>query len=196
MKIIVGLGNPGKKFEKTRHNIGARVVKELSSLDLKNVILAKPTTFMPGSENSTTAKGSDYKRSLVEFLLPGMNESGKAVKKLISRHKLHVTRLWVIHDDLDLPLGKIRISVSRGSAGHKGVQSIIDELGTKNFVRFRIGIKPKPYTLNPKTLNKFVLQKFNKEEEKIVKKVIKKTCQAIELALKEGLEKAMSKYNK
>ena len=76
------------------------------------------------------------------------------------------------------------------------MQSIIDELGTKNFVRFRIGIKPTARSLQLKTIDKFVLQKFNKEEEKVVKKVIKKTCQAIELALKEGLEKAMSKYNK
>jgi len=169
MILIVGLGNPGKKFEKTRHNIGARVIDELERLNLKGVILAKPTTFM--------------------------NDSGKAVKKLVTRYKLHVTSLYVVHDDLDFPLGKIKISAGKGSARHKGVQSIIDELGTKNFVRFRIGINPKPYTLYPKTLNKFVLGEFTKEEEKIVKKAIKKTCQTVELALKEGLEKAMSKCN-
>lgn len=170
MILIVGLGNPGKKFEKTRHNIGSRVIAELSFLSLENVILAKPTVFI--------------------------NESGIAVKRLTKHYKLNVNKLIVVHDDLDLPLGKIKISVGRGSAGHKGVQSIIDELGTKNFVRFRIGIRPKPYTLKPKTLNKFVLEKFTKEEEKIVKKTIKKTAEAIEFFLKEGLEKAMSKYNK
>ena len=169
MILIVGLGNPGKKFEKTRHNIGSRVINELQLLDLKNVVLAKPTTFM--------------------------NDSGKAVKLLTKRYKLDANKLIVVHDDLDLPLGKIRIVKNRGSAGHRGVESIIDEIGTKIFVRFRVGINPKTYALNPKTLNKFVLGKFTNEEEKIVKKIIKKAALAIEFCLKEGLEKAMNKYN-
>jgi len=168
MILIVGLGNPGKKYQKTRHNIGFRVVDELKSLNLKRVILVKPKTFM--------------------------NLSGKAVKSLMTKYKVPPLNLWVIHDDIDLPLGKIRISVGRGAAGHKGVESIIKELGTKNFVRFRIGICPKAG--KPKNIEKFVLQKFNKKEEKLVKEVIKKTTQAIEFSLKEGLEKAMSKYNK
>lgn len=169
MILIVGIGNPGKKFTNTRHNVGSRVVGELELLNFRNVVLSKPTTFM--------------------------NESGKAVKKLTHDLRLITNDLWVIHDDLDLPLGEVRIVKNRSSAGHKGVQSIIDELKTKNFARFRIGIKPTAQNLRPATIDKFVLQKFNKEEEKIVKKVIKKTCQAVELALKEGLEKAMSKYN-
>lgn len=193
MILIVGLGNPGKNFEKTRHNIGAMVIGELERFDLKNAVLAKPTTFMPGSRNSTKLRLSSLPKAVVEFSLPGMNESGKAVKKLVSRYKLHVTRLWVIHDDLDLPLGKIRIVKNRGSAGHKGVESIIDELKTKNFVRFRVGIRNKE--LRTKNAKNFVLQKFTNDEEKIVKKAIKKTAQAIEFYLKEGLEKAMSKYN-
>jgi len=190
MILIVGLGNPGKKYAKTRHNIGFRVVDELKSLNLKRVILVKPKTFM--------------------------NLSGKAVKSLMTKYKVPPLNLWVIHDDIDLPLGKIRISVGRGAAGHKGVESIIKELKTKNFVRFRIGIQPK--TGKPKNPEKpstraklgagpvphrnkvsgagFVLQKFTKEEEKIVKEVIKKTAKAIGFSLKEGLEKAMSKYNK
>jgi PTH1 family peptidyl-tRNA hydrolase len=214
MVLIVGLGNPGKKYQKTRHNIGFRVVdfffeknrdrsnfsnfkfeKKFPALisegkfDNEKIILAKPQTFM--------------------------NESGKAVKSLIknfSYFKLQINAtaiiwsLWVVHDDIDIPLGKIKISIGRGSAGHKGVESIIKELGTlkeslqlatgqaKNFVRFRIGIQPE--SGKPKNVEKFVLQKFNKEEEKIVKEVIKKTVEAIEFSLKEGLEKAMSKFNK
>jgi PTH1 family peptidyl-tRNA hydrolase len=226
MIIIVGLGNPGKKFQKTRHNLGFMIVESLklkvkSFSDWKNnkkllseisegeingqkVILAKPQTFM--------------------------NNSGKAVKKLISNiqnqstkqsfmlgraHKIMcsdlASKLWIVHDDIDLPLGKIRISIARGAAGHKGVQSIIDELGTKNFVRFKVGIQPK--TGKPKNLEKFVLQKpsetkpsetgdetksqrpFNRKEEKILKEVIEKTCQAIEVAIKEGVEKTMQKFN-
>jgi PTH1 family peptidyl-tRNA hydrolase len=192
MIIIVGLGNPGKKFEKTRHNLGFLVIENLK-LKIKNfsywkyekkfkaeisqgkirnkkVILAKPQTFM--------------------------NESGKSAKLLIKSYNLEPKNLIVIHDDIDLPLGKIRISAGRGSAGHKGVQSIIDELGTKNFVRFRIGIKPTTYNLQLTTIEKFVLQKFKKNEEKILKGVIKKTIEAIEVAIKEGIEKAMSEFNK
>jgi len=168
MILIVGLGNPGKKFQKTRHNLGFRVIDELKSLNLKNVTLAKPKTFM--------------------------NLSGKAVKSLMTKYKVPPLNLWVIHDDIDLPLGKIRISKGRGAAGHKGVESIIRELKTKNFIRFRIGIQPKEF--KPKNVEKFVLQKFNKDEEELVKEAIKKTAEAIEFSLKVGLAKTMSRYNK
>jgi len=168
MLLIVGLGNPGRKYENTRHNIGSRIVNELKVLNLKNVISAKPSTFM--------------------------NESGKAVKNLLRTHHLKPNNLIVIHDDIDLPIEKIRIVKNRGSAGHKGIESVIKELGTKNFIRFRIGIQSK--TGKPKNAEKFVLEKFNKKEEKIVEEVIKKTVEAIEFFLKEGLEKAMNKFNK
>ena len=186
MILIVGLGNPGKKYKDTRHNIGFRVIdkfkemnnfpefklsKKFSSLvsedifDNKKVIIAKPQTFM--------------------------NESGKAVKALINFYKPE--DLFVAHDDIDLPLGKIKIAKGRGSAGHKGVKSIIGEIGTKDFTRIRVGISPEK---KPKNAERFVLQKFKKEEEKIVKEVIKETTEAIELTLKKGMEKSMSEYNK
>lgn len=200
MILIIGLGNPGKKYEKTRHNVGFKAVtafqvkngfsdfkfsKKLKAeisegiLDSKKIVLAKPQTFM--------------------------NLSGKAIKLLIQKRlKKAVAELrrmpdflWIIHDDIDLPFGKIKIVKSRGAAGHKGVESIIRELKTKDFVRFRIGIKPinsEQRTTN--NIEKFVLQKFNKEEEKIVKEVIRKTVEAIEIALKDGLEKAMNEFNK
>lgn len=142
MLLIVGLGNPGPKYKYTRHNIGARIVGELKPLNLEGVVLAEPTTFM--------------------------NDSGRAVKLLTKRYPLDANSLIVIHDDIDLPLGKIRISKNRGSAGHKGVQSIIDELKTKDFNRIRIGICPKEG--KPKNIENFVLQNFTKEEEKIIKK--------------------------
>lgn len=170
MVLIIGLGNPGKKYGNTRHNVGFRAIDELKLFDLESVVLAKPKTFM--------------------------NESGKAVKNLLKNYHLKPNSLILIHDDIDLPLGKIRIAKNRGAAGHKGVESIIKVLGTKNFVRFRIGIKPKSYILNSKSLDKFVLQKFNKEEKEVIDEVIKKTARAIEYLLKEGLEKAMNKFNK
>ena len=167
MILIVGLGNPGEKYQKTHHNIGFRIIDELKSLNLEKTILAKPQTFM--------------------------NLSGKAVKSLMRKYKIAINNLWVIHDDIDLPLGKIRIAKNRGAAGHKGVESIIKEIGSKNFIRFRVGIQPK--LGKPKNPEKFVLQKFNKQEEKIAKEVIKKTADAIEFTLKQGLEKSMSQMN-
>lgn len=168
MIIVAGLGNPGEKYKNTRHNIGSRIIDELEFLELENVILAKPKTFM--------------------------NESGKAIKLLLKKYKAKTSDLWVIHDDIDLPIGKIRIVKNRGSAGHKGVESTIKELGKNDFVRFRIGIQPQEG--KPKNFENFVLQKFNKAEEKILKEIIEKTAKAVEFSLKEGLEKAMSEFNK
>jgi len=168
MFLVVGLGNPGKKYEATRHNIGVEVVNELESLNLKEIVLAKPQTFM--------------------------NSSGKLVKKLVKNLKLEIRNLVVIHDDIDLPAGKIRIVKNRGAAGHKGVESVIKELGTKNFIRIRVGIKPK--FGKPKNPEKFVLQKFNKEEKEIIKEATKNAAEAVELFLEKGLEKAMNEYNK
>lgn len=168
MILIVGLGNPGKKYENTRHNIGSRIVDELKHLNLKNVILAKPSTFM--------------------------NESGKAVKNLLRTYHQKPNNLIIIHDDIDLPTGKIRIVKNRGSAGHKGVESIIKELKTKDFIRLRIGIQPK--TGKPKNPEKFVLEKFNKGEEKIVEEIIKKIVEVVDFFLKQGLERTMNKFNK
>jgi PTH1 family peptidyl-tRNA hydrolase len=128
-----------------------------------------------------------------------MNNSGKAVKSLIRNFLLNKAmaelsrHLFVIHDDFDIPIGKFKISIGRGSAGHKGVQSIIDEIGRKDFVRFRIGIGKKEVGIRKK---EFVLEKFSKKEEKILKKVIELICQAIETAIKEGIEKAMHEFNK
>ena len=209
MILVVGLGNPGRKFQKTRHNLGFQVIEEFQKKNnFPKFKFLKELSEGP-AESGRVAGGlesfiSEGKFNGEKIILAKpqtfMNLSGKSVKKLISNFQLPkgggwvASNLWVVHDDIDLPLEKIRISKGRGAAGHKGVESIIRELGTKNFVRFRIGICPKAG--KPKNIEKFVLQKFNKEEEKIVKEVIKKTAKAIEFSLKAGLEKAMSKYNK
>ncbi len=203
MKAIVGLGNPGKKYEKTRHNVGFRAVDEIA------VNFQFPIFNFQSIFNAQISKGEIANQKII-LVKPQtfMNNSGKSVKILNTKYKIQDTNLFVVHDDIDLPFGKIKIVKSRGAAGHKGIESIIKELGTKNFVRFRIGIKPqtteKPagsYAVrrirqNTKFLARFVLQKFNKEEEKILKKVIEKAVEAIEMAIKEGAEKAMNQYNK
>jgi PTH1 family peptidyl-tRNA hydrolase len=201
MYLIVGLGNPGKKYEKTRHNIGFRIIDEIAA---NFQFSPAPTKGGGGVQSIFNAKISKGEIANKEIVLAKpqtfMNNSGKAVKSLIKNLKLEIRNLIIIHDDIDLPLGKIRIVKNRGSAGHKGVESIIRELKTKDFVRFRIGINQ--FAQNQKSkiknqkLDEFVLKKFSKGEEKIVKEVIKKTVEAIEFSLKEGLEKAMTKINR
>ncbi len=192
MKIVVGLGNPGEKYKKTRHNIGFMVLDKLqetqgfSDWSLKKNFQAEISEGTLNNERIILAKPQTF-----------MNLSGKSVKSLIELcfQQEKIENLVVAHDDLDLPLGKIKIVKNRGPAGHKGVQSIIDKLGTKNFIRFRIGIKPQKIENKEQKTEKFVLQKFNKEEEKNIKDVIDKTCQAIEIAIKNGIEKAMTQFN-
>jgi len=132
-----------------------------------------------------------------------MNLSGQAVKALSTYYKINPQNIWIIHDDIDLPLGKIKISQNISSAGHKGVQSIIDSLGTKDFVRFRVGIKQianrksqiAKLQLKTKNLERFVLERFTKEEEKRISQIIKKTTNALLVALEDGVEKVMNEYN-
>ncbi len=192
MTLIIGLGNPGKKFDKTRHNLGFTIIDEFAKendflefkfskkfnaeiskkfWDSDEVILAKPQTYM--------------------------NESGRTVKKIMSNVKCQMSNVWVVHDDLDLEIGKIKIVKNRGPAGHNGIKSIIENLGTKDFVRFRIGIRPivssyEHYKLIEK---KFVLKKFTRDEKKILKQTLQKIVKAIETSLRQGIEKAMSEFN-
>lgn len=186
MILIVGLGNPGEKFKKTRHNVGFRAIDKIAA-DFQF-----PTFNFQSIFNAEISKGEINGQSAV-LAKPRtfMNNSGKAVKLLMNSLKLKAENLLVINDDIDVPFGKIKISKNRGSAGHKGVQSIIDNLGTKDFIRLRVGIDQ-----NSKVKNQnFVLEKFNKEEEKIIKEAIKKTANAVEIIVKEGSEKAMSRFN-
>ena len=189
MILIVGLGNPGEKYKNTRHNIGFRILdKFLKESNFSKFKLSKKFY-------SLISEGEIAKRKvLLAKPQTFMNNSGKAIKALITYYKLPTTNLIVVHDDIDLPLGKIKIVKNRGSAGHKGVESIIKEIGTKNFIRFRIGIQPKRG--KPKNPERFVLQKFTKAEEKIVKEIVEKSCTALKVALKERIEKTMTKFNK
>ncbi len=184
MKIIIGLGNPEKKHESTRHNLGRLIIKSFQ----------KKVGF-PDFELKKKMKALISKKGKTILALPEtfMNASGKSVKLLVKNYKLKTNNIVVVHDDFALELGKLRISKNRSSGGHKGIQSIINELKTKDFIRFRIGIKPKR---QPKNLDKFVLKKFTKQEKEVIKKAIKECVKALELELKQGLEKAMNEYNK
>ena len=168
MYLIVGLGNPGKKYEKARHNVGFLVLDEfqkehgfpeftllkkhtsLISKDILNeteALLAKPQTFM--------------------------NNSGKAVRSFMAAKP----NLIVVHDDIDIPLGKMKVSENKGSAGHKGVDSIIQALGTKNFTRIRVGIQPAKG--KPSNVETFVLKKFTSTELPLLKSAIKEATESL-----------------
>jgi PTH1 family peptidyl-tRNA hydrolase len=214
MILIIGLGNPGKKYQNTRHNIGFMVVESLKHAPYRNEVSGaglKVKSFSDWKKNKkfqAEISEGEISGQKVTLAKPQtfMNLSGKAVKAIFnfqfsifnqfSIRQFSNKNLIVIHDDIDLPLGKIKISMGRGSAGHKGVESIIKEIGIKNFARFRIGIKPKQYHRLVYGTKEFVLQKFNKKEEKVLKEVIKKTAEAIEFALKNGIEKAINRFNK
>jgi PTH1 family peptidyl-tRNA hydrolase len=121
-----------------------------------------------------------------------MNSSGQSVKKTLSFYQVPIDNLWVLNDDMDLPFSLIRLSLDRGSAGHKGVESIIQHLKTKDFLRFRIGIKPKREI---RRVEKFVLDKFNLIEKKKLQKVKEDFISAIHTSLEDGIQKAMNDFN-
>lgn len=190
MHIIVGLGNPGSEYEKTRHNAG------FMAIDL----LQKEWAFAAFKEdkkmNAELSSGTfnDEKVILVKPLT-FMNNSGEAVQKICQFYKIKPESCLVIYDDLDLPLGKIRLRTSGSPGTHNGMKSITQNIGDK-FPRLRIGIESRGTTA-PKQMetSPFVLGTFFKEELPIVKTTLQTIIKAIESYLKEGLEQAMNKFN-
>lgn len=196
MILIVGLGNPGEKYKNTRHNLGFMVVEALRE---KYQISLPDRVRRAGIDKEVKAEILPMKIAGHQIVLAKpltfMNASGKAVARLCGRLAINdFSHLWVIHDDVDLPLGKIKIKMGGGAAGHHGVESIIRELGTDKFVRFRLGIGH-PGRGVEGLVEKYVLEKFNLQEMGEVKKMIRKTVEAVEMALGEGLTKAMNQFN-
>lgn len=184
--LIVGLGNPGPQYAANRHNVGFRCLNRLATChDLvfdkrqkralvalgticeQRVVLAKPQTFM--------------------------NESGRAVVPLARFYKVQPERLMVVYDDLDLPTGTVRLRPGGGSGGHKGVYSIIEHLGTRDFPRLRIGIGRPPGRMDPAA---YVLQDFSVEEGSVMDETLERAIAAVEAWLREGIEAAMSLHNR
>ncbi len=189
MKLIVGLGNPGKKYEKTRHNLGFMVVDEL----VKKIL---PLANAKWQENKKF--NSQFIIHNLEFILAKpqtmMNASGYAVSSISQYLNIAISDIWVIHDDVDLPLGKIKIKLGGGAAGHHGVESIIQQLGTDKFVRFRLGIGH-PGRGSDFLVERYVLRKFDVNETSEVKQMVKKTVEAIKFALEKDIQKAMNYFN-
>ncbi len=156
MKLIVGLGNPGGEYENTRHNAGFFVVDELQKQKLpKGVIVKKSDTFM--------------------------NESGAFVKKLISKYpSIPISSIYIVHDDLDIPLGSFKIQLGKGPKDHNGIKSVENELGSKDFWRIRVGIENRD-PANKIPGEEYTLQDFTSEERKVIDKMVEKVCKEMNL---------------
>jgi PTH1 family peptidyl-tRNA hydrolase len=183
--LIAGFGNPGREYRNTRHNVGFRLIDSVVSefntkltkvqfkamtgtieLDNARIILAKPQTFM--------------------------NLSGQAVAALMRFYKIPLDKVLVAHDDIDLPLGTIRIRPGGGSGGQKGLASTIEKLGTQDFPRMRIGIgRPS----GSQEAAGYVLQEFSNSDEKVLQDVLPQAVEAIKVFIADGLEAAMTRYN-
>jgi len=181
---IVGLGNPGRKYSRTRHNIGFLVISEIAQ---KHGIQLKEKL------HYRSAKGSinDTEVVLIEPLT-FMNKSGIAVKEALRRFKFTHEKLIVIHDDIDMETGRVKIKTGGSSGGHRGVESIIESIGTKDFIRVKIGIGRDP-EIPPED---YVLSKFRKDELPVIKEAIKTASNAVESILTDGINKAMNQYNR
>jgi PTH1 family peptidyl-tRNA hydrolase len=183
--LIVGLGNPGRDYRLNRHNIGFRAVDHLAQVwgiamgTVRNkaligqglrgkvrVILAKPQTFM--------------------------NLSGQSVASLLKYYKIPQEKMLVIYDDLDLSLGTLRLRENGGSAGHKGMTSIIQQLGSNDFSRLRLGINRPPGRM---PVENYVLQNFSEKEEELLNSLVDRAAEAVEVFIKKGVNAAMTQFN-
>lgn len=198
MKIIVGLGNPGEKYEKTRHNIGFMVVDQI----LKNFESVKDTVWTNESKFKSdiaeiTWQPKHGKAEKVILVKPKtyMNNSGMAVNLITSFYKLLSTDLWVIHDDVDLKLGTVRIRLGGGSAGHRGIESLLQHMPDGNFWRVRLGIGRPEEKAGTKGVEEFVVGDFTHQEHAKVRELLAHAAKAVEDGLEEGLDAAMNRYN-
>lgn len=185
LKLIIGLGNPGLKYQTTRHNSGFLAVDEIAAshnipVQLKSfdacygkgriadvpILLVKPMTFM--------------------------NISGSAVKKIVDYFKIDIPDIIVIHDDIDLPFGTIRLKAGGGHAGHKGLISIIDGLLNPEFIRARIGIG-RPF--DKVTVESYVLEQFSEDEMRLLPEIMRKVRDAVTMIVTSGIQQAMNLYN-
>lgn len=185
MKLIVGLGNPGRRYRGTRHNVGWEVIGRLArrhgiavdeedgwaqvgrgTIAGRRVLLARPQTYV--------------------------NVSGTAVRDLRRRHRGRVSDILVVVDDLDLPLGRVRLRPGGSHGGHNGLRSVIEALGSDRFPRLRVGIGRPPRTVDPAT---YVLTRFTAEEQQALEEAMECAADAIEVAVGDGLQAAMSQFN-
>jgi len=183
MRIVVGLGNPGREYAETRHNIGFMVLKELAR------------------RNSAKSERSRFRAELTEYFMNGekivlvapqtyMNLSGVAVNQVVNWYRLPIEHMLVVYDEIDLPLGQLRMRETGSAGGHNGLKSIIQELGSDKITRLRVGIGR-----GPGTAVAHVLSRFNPTEQQAVPDLITRAADAAELWIREGSIAAMNAVN-
>ncbi len=183
--LIVGLGNPGPEYAQNRHNVGFRVLDGFAQ--------AHQMAFRRILHQALIAEGRMAgQRVILAKPQTLMNLSGRSVRPLVSHYRVPLNRLLVVYDDMDLPLGAIRLRPRGSPGGHNGMKSIIQALGTTEFPRLRIGIGRPPGHMNPAD---YVLQDFRPDEEEILEGVLHRAVQAIRTFIEEGLEAAMNRFN-
>jgi peptidyl-tRNA hydrolase, PTH1 family len=191
MKLLIGLGNPGDKYQATRHNIGFEALDHL-----------RHKLQLPEFKEDSKLKGQVSKNQEIILYKPStfMNNSGMGVSKVLNYYKIPLEDIIVVHDELDLLLGKIKLKKGGGAGGHHGIESIIEALNSPDFVRIRLGIGNSRAFLGEHKrasfeADKFVLEVFLPGENSKVKSMIKKVDTIVETILKDGLEKAQNAYH-
>ena len=203
MKLIVGLGNPGEKYEKTRHNLGFMVLDQF----LKDFESANGAVWMENKKLKSDIvqiewqpKHGNLEKVILAKPKTYMNNSGMAVSLISKFYKIDTSDIWIVNDELDLPLGSMKIRFGGASAGHNGVGSVIEALGTDKFWRIRLGIGKerlveKLAKHNYKNAQDYILGSFSGPEKGKVRELIKHGAKAISMALEEGMEASMNRFN-
>ncbi|MDY6939035.1 MAG: aminoacyl-tRNA hydrolase [Cyanobacteriota bacterium] len=188
-QLIVGLGNPGKKYDRTRHNIGFAAIDALAK-SWQIPLVDR------GKFKGEFGEGRGVNGEKVRLLKPltYMNRSGESIQAVTNWYKLPPESVLVIYDEMDLPLGRVRLRLSGSAGGHNGMKSTIAHLNTQNFPRLRIGIGKPADADNPDSIS-HVLGKFSPAEASLASKVLNLVMDAVEMSQKQGVEKAMSLYN-
>ena len=184
MWLIAGLGNPGPRYEKTRHNAGFHVLDAFSA---KYKLPFRETRYY------RTAKGAVNSKDIVLLEpLTFMNRSGAAVRKIADKYGISPEEIIVVHDDLDIDTGRLKIRRRGSSGGHKGVESVIQNICSDEFIRIKVGIGRGAYI----AVEDYVLSRFGKEELPLIKEGIKNAVDAVHCVITEGVDKAMNRFNR
>ena len=184
-KLLVGLGNPGVRYEKTRHNIGFMVIDRLAA-DIGIAVNKKQSQAVTGQGNISGEKVLLVKPQTY------MNKSGDAVLELLNFYKEMIDDLIIVHDDLDMDFGRIRFKAEGGTGGHKGLQSIIRMLGSTDFPRLKVGIGRPPEFI---PVEDYVLSEFSPPEKKLLPEVLEESVAGLKVWTLTGIEKSMNEYN-
>ena len=189
MKVIVGLGNPGRTYHHTRHNVGFRVIQLLADRHEVQIThrLMSPLDNRPACVYGEYGEGTETVRLLMPLTM--MNESGEALRA--TNPALH--DLLLVYDDVNLPLGSLRLRPDGGAGGHHGMESCLAVAGTEQVARLRIGVGTEPL---PSDLHNFVLSPFQSVERPVIKQAIEQAVEACEIWIKEGMAVAMNRYNR